>query len=112
MPRGSSPCVPGLSRGRNTLIARLLKWQAQPVRRSRSWRSTIAEQRKRIALALDETPSLKNSLSDLKWQEAVWSDARVLAMTETGLAGENFPEAWPWAAEVALTADWMPEERI
>ncbi len=36
------------------LMAHLLKWQAQPDRRSRSWQSTINEQRKRIALALDQ----------------------------------------------------------
>jgi hypothetical protein len=54
------------------LMAFLLKWRGQPDRRSRSWRSTINEQRKHIALALDETPSLRTTLNEAKW----WADAR------------------------------------
>jgi Domain of unknown function DUF29 len=73
------------------LMAHLLKWQAQPDRRSRSWQSGLNEERKRIALALDETPSLQTTLIEPKRRAAVWSDARVMAMTDTGLSGEAFP---------------------
>jgi Domain of unknown function DUF29 len=91
------------------LMAHLLKWQAQPDRRSRSWQSTINEQRKRIALALDETPSLQTTLIEPKWRAAVWSDARVMAMTDTGLSGEAFPNEWPWSTDQALAEGWLPD---
>jgi hypothetical protein len=90
------------------LMAHLLKWEAQPDRRSRSWQSTINEQRKRIALALDETPSLRTTLTEPKWRAAVWSDARVMAMTDTGLSGEAFPNEWPWSADQTLAEGWVP----
>ncbi len=90
------------------LLAHLLKWQTQPDRRSRSWQSTINEQRKRIGLALEETPSLRTTLADPKWRAAVWADARVIAMTDTGLSGEAFPDEWPWSAEQALSPTWLP----
>src|ERR1700734_2693147 len=41
------------------LLAHLLKWSRQPEKRSSSWRATIALQRKRIALAIKATRSLK-----------------------------------------------------
>src|SRR5271166_3528755 len=44
------------------LLAHLLKWKSQPENRSNSWRATINNQRKRIALTIKETPSLKTVL--------------------------------------------------
>jgi uncharacterized protein DUF29 len=41
------------------LLAHLLKWSRQPMIRGKGWRSTIVDQRKRIALAIKATPSLK-----------------------------------------------------
>jgi Domain of unknown function DUF29 len=90
------------------LLAHLLKWQAQPDRRTRSWQSTIDEQRRRVALALEETPSLRTTLAEPRWQAAVWSDARVIAMTDTGLAGEAFPDKCPWPTDRALSPNWLP----
>lgn len=44
------------------LLSHLLKWQYQPERRSKSWERTIREQRKRISLLLDDSPSLKSEI--------------------------------------------------
>lgn len=44
------------------LLAHLLKWQYQPERRGASWEKTIKAQRKEIAYALDESPSLAPKL--------------------------------------------------
>ena len=44
------------------LLSHLLKWEYQADRRSKSWPSTIGDKRKRIALALKATPSLRASL--------------------------------------------------
>jgi Domain of unknown function DUF29 len=58
------------------LLAHLLKWEFQPVRRSRSWELTIKEQRKAIAIHLRQVPSLKSSLSNPDWQDLAWIDVK------------------------------------
>lgn len=89
------------------LLAHLLKWQFQVERRGSSWQLTIKEQRKRIVMRLKETPSLKNSLSDDDWKQAVWSDAISKAAEETGL--DTFPETCPWTTEQILNPAFFPD---
>ena len=91
------------------LLAHLLKWRNQPEKRCNSWSATINVQRKRIALALKETPSLKAAMRDPDWQEGVWLDAFAQAQKETGLAEEALPEAFPWIMEQAADAQFWPE---
>ena len=86
------------------LLSHLLKWEYQADRRSKSWTSTIGDQRKRIALALKATPSLRASLTDADWLEEAWLDARSQARTETGL--DNFPESCPWSMDQILSVTW------
>ena len=51
------------------LLAHLLKWKTPTSEnRPNSWRATIIDQRKRIALAIKETPSLKAVMRDPDWQ--------------------------------------------
>jgi len=88
------------------LITHLLKWQYQAAFRSASWSGSIREQRKRIAMALDETPSLKLSLADAKWLQAAWSDGLTKAIEETGL--DAFPETPCWTTHQMLEAGWLP----
>jgi hypothetical protein len=88
------------------LIAHLLKWQFQAERRGSSWERTIKEQRKSLAFHIKQVPSLKTKLADSEWQDAVWADAVILAIKETGIA--NFPETCPWTFEHILDSDWMP----
>jgi hypothetical protein len=47
------------------LLAHLLKWQYQPDWRSKGWKYTIKEQRRRIDRLLQENPSLRHKLSTL-----------------------------------------------
>jgi Domain of unknown function DUF29 len=91
------------------LLAHLLKWRSQPETRSKSWRATIVVQRKRIVLALKETPSLKSVMRNRDWQEGVWLDAITQAQKETGLAEHELPEAWPWTMDQAADQDFWPE---
>lgn len=91
------------------LLAHLLKWSRQSENRTPSWRATIIVQRKRIALALKETPSLKAVMRDRDWQDAVWLDALAQACKETGLAEEDLPEACPWSMEQAADTEFWPE---
>lgn len=85
------------------LLVHLLKWQHQPKRRGASWQITIAHQRKRIALAIEETPSLKSVLRDGKWLDAVWLDAVAQAAKETRLSELRFDETCPWPMDDVLT---------
>ena len=81
-----------------TLILHLLKWDHQPSRRSRSWQSTIVEQRIRIRRLLDESPSLRPGLAEIAAK--VYPDAVDRAIVETALARRRrFPEALPYALE-------------
>ena len=89
------------------LLAHLLKWQHQPERRSSSWTRTITEQRKAVAVAMRQTPSLKASLSDTDWLAGTWADAVTKAVDETGQ--DSFPDDCPWAMDQVLSAEFFPE---
>lgn len=47
------------------LLSHLLKWQYQPDRKWKSWRTTIKEQRVAIRYRIKNSPSLKSSLQDI-----------------------------------------------
>ena len=89
------------------LLAHLLKWQHQPERRGSSWTRTIKEQRRGIAAALEDTPSLRGSLVDERWLRGTWADAVTKAIDETGF--DVFPEVCPWAMDLVLSVDFFPE---
>jgi hypothetical protein len=91
------------------LLAHLLKWSGQPENRSKSWRLTIVDPRKRIALAIKATPSLKAVMRDPDWREDMWLDARAQARKETGLAEDELPEACPWTMDQAADEGFWPE---
>jgi hypothetical protein len=91
------------------LLAHLLKGVVQPEKRSNSWRATIRDQRRRIALAIKEAPSLKSVMRDPDWREDMWLDAREQARKETGIANEDIPETPPWAMEQACDPDFWPQ---
>lgn len=89
------------------LLAHLLKWQYQPALRSKSWRATIAVQRRAIARQLKKAPSLKQVLADAEWLEAAWDDALRLAIAETNL--HAFPERPLWSPDQILDPDYLPD---
>ena len=90
------------------LLAYLLKWSRQPGKRTNSWQATINDQRKRVALAIRETPSQKAVMRDRDWQEDMWLDARSQARKETGLPEENLPDSCPWTTEQAMDENFWP----
>lgn len=92
------------------LLAHLLKWQYQPRRRGASWLTTIRVQRKEIALALKEAPSLRARLSDLEWLSLAWDKALAQAQAETEPEAITFPETWSWSIEDVLRDGWPPPE--
>ncbi len=91
------------------LLAHLLKWAERRENRTNSWRATINNQRRRIALAIKVTPSLKTVMRNPDWQEDLWLDARGQARKEMGLADGDVPETCPWTMDQAADADFWPE---
>ena len=91
------------------LSPHLLKWWVQPKNRGACWRATIDDQRKRIALAIRETPSLKAVMRGRVWREGVWLDARGQARKDMGLAEKDLPEACPWSMDQAADVGFWPE---
>jgi hypothetical protein len=96
------------------LIARLLKWayqyQALSERwrevKGESWRDTIVEQRKQLAVLLRHSPGLNSVLGGAIL--AAYPDAVDLASKETRLPPETFPALCPYSAEELLRDDFYP----
>ncbi len=89
------------------LLAHLLTWRFQPQARTKSWRATIAIQRKSIARRIGATPSLKATLRDPEWQDDIWLDALKAAISETGLDPAVFPGACPWAGRAGARPGFL-----
>ena len=87
----------------------LLKWQYQPERRDRgrSWRSTIREQRRRLARLLQDSPSLRPEVPTLLADG--YSHARAKALDETGLPSDILPLTCPWMTVQILDDAFWPE---
>lgn len=87
------------------LLLHLLKYAYQPELRCGSWRGSIAEQRHRIASLLEDSPSLRSTLTDIVKRE--YSNARHKALLETGLA--VLPESCPFTPERIMDPDFWPD---
>jgi hypothetical protein len=88
------------------LLAHLLKWHFQPDRRSKSWRRTLIEQRKRIARLLRDSPSLEPRLIELL--SDAYDSAVRLAADETGLDETDFPPSCPYPIDQVLDEGFYP----
>ena len=88
------------------LLAHLLKWQFQPARRRKSWRSTIREQRRRAARLLDRNPSLRPHLAAILAE--AYGDAVLIAERETDLAEGTFPAECPWSFDQTTDDGFWP----
>ncbi len=86
------------------LLTHLLKWQFQPKRRSRSWQSTIAQERWELEDLL-ESGTLRNHAAAILAE--AYQRAKQKAVLETGLAPSAFPEECPYPLEFLL-ADELP----
>ncbi|MBN9309805.1 DUF29 domain-containing protein [Devosia sp.] len=88
------------------LIAHLLKWERQPEHRSRSWSSTIDEQRYRIARRIKHSPSLRTYPGEVFSE--LYPQARKTASAETTIYLHLFPETCPFTIEQILDPDFLP----
>lgn len=82
------------------LLLHRLKWEYQPVRRGMSWRLSMRNAQREIALILDDSPSLRQQLPDLLAK--AYPAARRDAAGETGLPLATFPEDFPFSVEQLL----------
>jgi hypothetical protein len=96
------------------LLMHLLNWDHQPRRRSRSWASTIEEQRAQIQDLLEESPSLRHELD----ATARAAELRSSPVHHMGTSRRNYPtirvafwattrgrvEAWRLAQSPAVLA--------
>jgi hypothetical protein len=88
------------------LLGHLLKWQFQPEKRSNSWLGTIQEQRVQIKLLLQDSPSLKPYLDEVFL--TVYELGLALAIRETELGEQVFPEICPYTSEQTLNPEFLP----
>jgi hypothetical protein len=88
------------------LIAHLLKWQAQPERRGRSWSATIRLQRREIANLVDQMPSLRPYL--VESLSRAYEEGALTASAETGLPVEAFPSTCPFDLDGVLDIEFLP----
>lgn len=96
------------------LLAHLLKWEYQYQTLSErwrefkgdSWRATIVEQRKQLAVLLRQAPGLQSVLAEAI--ATAYPDAVDLASKETRLSPETFPAQCPYGAVRLLDDDYYP----
>ena len=89
------------------LLAHLLKWRYQPVRRGKSWQYTIEEQRRKVERVLRDNPSLKPKFQAILID--AYQDAVLFAARETGLDKESFPPTCPFSDHDILSMDYWPD---
>ena len=101
------------------LMHHLLKWQAQPDKRSSSWIGSIRNARDTIQGILEDSPSLWSELRDL---HDVYDKARHDAAEDTGLSIDTFPQECPYVPHgedlrlthrsgslQVLNREWLPD---
>lgn len=88
------------------LLLHLLKWQYQPQRRSDTWLDSITDARTQIQLTIEDSPSLKNYLTDQL--EDNYQRARRQAAKQTHIQISVFPKECPYLVELILDEDWLP----
>ncbi|MDZ8237293.1 MAG: DUF29 domain-containing protein [Nostoc sp. ChiQUE01a] len=90
------------------LLGHLLKWQFQPEKRSNSWLGTIREQRVQIKLLLQDSPSLKPYLNEVFL--TIYELGLALAIRETELDENVFPEICPYTLDETLNPEFLPNQ--
>lgn len=89
------------------LMAHLLKWKLQKVRRSKSWTITIKNQRVELNDLLEESPSLKKEMEE-RFTHA-YERAIGMAAEQTGIDEETFPKKPPFTLKECLKASYLPD---
>lgn len=89
------------------LLAHLLKWQYQSIRRGKSWHLTIKGQRANCRDVLADNPSLKNKLNDIFIN--AYEKAKIEAAKETDLEESTFPTDCPYTLAQIFDNNFYPD---
>jgi hypothetical protein len=89
------------------LLAHLLQWTFQSVRRTRSWTNTIAAQRMELLDLLEDSPSLRHEME--KKIAKAYERSRLMAENETGIDKNVFPAECPFSLAQILDKEFYPE---
>ena len=89
------------------LLAHLLKWEFQPEKRSRSWRTTVLTQRQELSDLAGR--GVLRAHAGAVLSEA-YDNAVELAAAETGLPRASFPSACPYTVEQLFAIDLSEDE--
>jgi hypothetical protein len=89
------------------VITHLLKWHYQSEKRTRSWNSTIKEQRYQAKIHFRDNPSLKSKLGEILMD--AYRIAVSKAERETGLDENVFPQQCPYTFEEIMNDAFYPE---
>jgi hypothetical protein len=89
------------------LIAHLLKCQHQPELRSKSWLASIREQRRKIEMLVEESPSLRPLLPGMLAK--AFASARKEAASEMDVREDSLASVCPFSLEDVLREDFLPE---
>jgi len=76
------------------VVAHMLKWDAQPGKRSTSWIASIEEHRARIEDALETSPSYAARLEEA--MRRAYRPARAIASRQIKLPLNSFPDSCPY----------------
>ena len=71
------------------------------------WSGTVREQRSRFEDLLNQSPSLRRVVVQIR--PALYVRARRVASNETGLRNRMFPARCPFTAEQILSEEFLPE---
>ncbi|MDD2748695.1 MAG: DUF29 domain-containing protein [Acidithiobacillus sp.] len=89
------------------LLMHLIKWQWQPHKQSKSWATTIRNQRLDLKYLLKDSPILKRLIPEML--PDAWDNAADEAAFETDLPASTFPKSCPWDIDTQTLANWWPE---
>jgi hypothetical protein len=89
------------------ILTQMLKWQAQPAFRSRSWERMLRTQRRDLERHVERNPSLRRLLPEALGEQ--YDGAVTEAIRETGLAESAFPARPPYSIEQVTDQGFLPE---
>ena len=92
------------------ILVHLLKWQFQPSKRSNSWDLTLSEQRDQVQQLLEQSPSLRQQVSELtaKTFAAAAKTAGKEMKLDQSQWEQIFPTDCPWTPEQILDEEYLP----
>ncbi len=88
------------------LLGHLLKYHFQATHRSKSWLATIREQRRRLTILLDDSPSLRPYIKDAI--AVAYPLGTDIVVQETPLDYIDLPETCPYTVEQILNHEFLP----